>query len=139
MDKIVQLTKDEYDDLFEKANLNQKKIKQLARKMYDEKGCSRIDIRFEMNKHYESISFKPVVWVSDTEMYEIPYEAKKKIIKEFSYQMNKFMMRKFGEKIRYVNIFRDETEKLRHFKLAFIGLTVFGWLSALALVILSFN
>jgi len=50
--RIVQLSEYEYNQLQEKAELNDGKIRDLAEKYYQERGVFRIDIRVELQDKY---------------------------------------------------------------------------------------
>ena len=52
MEKIIQLEEREYNQLQEKAELNDTKIRDLAEKYYQERGVFRIDIRVGFQEKY---------------------------------------------------------------------------------------
>ena len=73
MERIVQLRDYEYNNLVEKANLNEKQIDEKAQKLYKERGVAAIDIKLNHeNNNYES-SFRfdcsAFVWYKDEKFY----------------------------------------------------------------------
>ena len=51
-ERIYQLRESEYNELFGKAKLNDKEIKELAEKYYQERGVFRIDLRVGLQDKY---------------------------------------------------------------------------------------
>jgi hypothetical protein len=138
MKTIVQISEKEYKELAEKANYNQAEIERLAREMYEEKGVFRIELEIQVQREYnESISFEVKNWVSDKDRYELSYEARHKIMKYANKKMQELMTRKFGRQINDINFWNKRLKLLRNWKWKFIGLTVFGWLAALAILIIN--
>lgn len=52
MEKIIQLEEREYNQLFDKASLNETQIRELAEQYYQDRGVFRIDIKAEVAGNY---------------------------------------------------------------------------------------
>ncbi|MDR2384184.1 MAG: hypothetical protein LBD80_00780 [Tannerella sp.] len=138
MKRIIQISEKEYKELAEKASYNQVEIERLAREMYEKKGVFRIELEISVHQDYhEVISFNVTSWVSDTDRYELSYEARHKIMEYAQKKMQDLMTRKFGRQINNINLWNKRLDSLRKWKWKFIGLTVFGWLAALAILIIN--
>jgi hypothetical protein len=139
MDSIVQLRYREYKKLAQEASYNQNEIERLAREMYEQKGAFKIELEIKAESEYnETISFEIQGWVSDYDRYELSYKDKKRIIEYGRKKLEDLMQRKFGRQINDINLWNSRLTSLRNWKWKFIGLTVFGWFAALALLIINF-
>ena len=114
MKEIVQLTREEYESLAEKAGHNEKEILRQARKLYEENGICGIilDIECECD-------------VSDRYSFKVSSHA------------TEMMTRKFGRQIEDINHWNTLARRMELVRWKFIGLTVFGWLAALALAVIT--
>ena len=142
MNKIVQLSEREYKELFEKAKLNQDEIEKLAVKMYQDKGTFEIILKIDCDSDYYQIYnfnvHSHIYQSGELEKFEIPYEERKKIVKYVDQKVLAFMKKRFGTQITDINRYKQRLILLRNWKYKFIGITIFGWIAALALVLLIF-
>ena len=146
MEKIIQLSQNEYDKMHEMANVNQSEIERLAKEMYEKKGTFEISISIEVKDDYtRGIVFRPNAIVRDygnsrnnyNERYEVPYEQGRKIAEYAERKMNQLFEKKFGRQIHNINLWNKRFDLLRNWRMKFIGWTIFGWLAALALVLIA--
>jgi hypothetical protein len=138
MKTIVQISETEYKELADKANYNTGEIERLAREMYEKKGVFRIELEIDVENEFRGvISFKVNSWINTANKYELSYEERLKIMKYAQEKIRTLMQRKFGRQINDINFWNKRLDLLRHWKWKFIGLTVFGWLAALAILIIN--
>jgi hypothetical protein len=144
MEKTVQLSESEYKELSEKAGYNQNQIEELAVKMYQEKGAKTIQIEMDIkqDKYADLFDFNVSVWVKDNDGYKVEklqlsYEDRQRIIKFVKGKIEELFQRNFSRSIANINNWNDRLKKLRNWKWKFIDFTVFGWLAALALVLIA--
>ena len=142
MNKIVQLTEHEYNELRKQASYNQNKIEKRALEMYQENGTFEISLRidFDDRDYSEKVKFRVWSYIDDKGdlcKFQIPYKDRKRIIKFADIRVYDFMERRFGQQIKYINIYKDQLRHLRNWKKKFIGLTIFGWLAAIALCLIA--
>jgi len=143
MNKIIQLSECEYNKLYEKASVNQIDIERLAQEMYETKGTFEIRMSIALSEdRRERISFYPSGYIVDydgegNKKYQIPYKEAKKIVDFTTRRMNEYFELVFGKQIHDVNLYTAKKRALRDWKLKFIGFTIFGWLAALALVLVT--
>ena len=141
MKEIVQLTKEEYGKLQEAANYNQDEIVKLAEEMYQKNGTFKIKLTIDCQSDYlETIDFKVYSYITETgelERFSIPYNDRREIVKFVDEKMLDLMQREFGRQITNINLWNKRFDLLRNWKLKFIGLTIFGWLAAFAILVIS--
>lgn len=139
MEKITQLTESEYTKLFAKAYLNESEIERMAKEMYEKKGTFGIELEIDCKQDYhETISFHAYSYVKDLDgKFPLSEKDKRRIADFVDSRALKMMEKKFGRQISNINIWNKRIELLRNWKMKFIGLTVFGWLAALALLIVA--
>ena len=144
MDKIVQLTEHEYNELQERANYNQSEIEKCALEMYQEKGTFEIklSVDFDDRDYHETIKFRVWSYIDDKgdlDKFQLPYKDRERIVEYVNRKTYEFMERKFGRQIKYANAWNDRLRYLRNWKIKFIGLTIFGWLAAIALCLIAIS
>lgn len=139
MEKVIQLKESEYNKLFESANINQSNIEKMAKAMYEERGTFEIKLEIDCQQDYnETISFRAYSYVRDWDgKFPLSEKDKRKIADFVDRRALKMMEKKFGRQIRSINFWNKRFDLLRNWKMKFIGLTVFGWLAALVLVIIA--
>lgn len=139
MKEIVQLTREEYESLAEKAGYNEKEILRQARKLYEENGICGIilDIECECDVS-DSFSFKVSSYVREGKTgYSISYEDRRRLQEFVDRHATRMMARKFGKQIEDINHWNTLARRMELIRWKFIGLTVFGWLAALALAVIT--
>ena len=105
MKEIVQLTREEYESLAEKAGHNEKEILRQARKLYEENGICGIilDIECECDVS-DRYSFKVSSYVREGKTgYSISYEDRRRLQEFVDSHATEMMTRKFGRQIEDIN------------------------------------
>lgn len=72
MRKIIQIDESEYNQLVDKANLNEKQIEEKALALYEEKGVAKVDVTVRTNNSsYSTRFFKydGYVWYKDERFF----------------------------------------------------------------------
>jgi hypothetical protein len=144
MQAIVQLSQKEYEELSKQASYNKNQIEELAEKMYREKGTFEIKINMEIEENdwegHTTVCLDSYIRDYDRYgkyKYEIPYSEKKQISEFVNNQLTKKFERNFGKQIHNRNLYKDKILEFQTLKNKFICLAVFGWLAALALVLIA--
>lgn len=137
VNKIVQLSEWEYDRLADKANASDKKIEELAEKMYKEKGAYEISLSLELKNDIEDrLTIRPYSYFRDWDKFEVSMPDKKRLAKFVKTRAQYYMEKEFGSHITNINYLLEERKKLKLTKFKFIGLTIAGWLGALMLTLM---
>ena len=139
MERIIQLSESEYNKLQSDADMKHNEILRRAEELYQKKGTYGIKLEIDCQQDYlDELSFKASSYVKDWDgRFPISEDDKEKIIKFVNRRALKMMEDKFGRQIKNINIWNKRLELLRNWKMKFIGLTIFGWLAALALLIVA--
>ncbi|MEG1007524.1 MAG: hypothetical protein RSO15_14795 [Bacteroides sp.] len=139
MEKIIQLKESEYNKLFESANLKESEVERMAKEMYEKKGTFSINLELDCKQDYQdTITLKAYSYVKDWDgKYPLSEKDKRRIADFVDYRATKMMEKKFGRQITNINLWNTRLDLLRNWKLKFIGLTIFGWLAALALLLIA--
>ena len=143
MEKIVQLSNYRYEELFEKANLNDALIKKMAKEMYEKEGMAKlqIDIAFRDERYteYNSRDIKLDVRAY-TLSNEKGFELTKESIKQLSiFAKNRtidYMEDRFGRNITKLNYLSGDIKQFKKMRNTFMVVTALGWLLALGGLIL---
>ena len=139
MKKIVQLDETDYNELLEKANYNEEMIEAKVKDLYLNKGIPRFKIEIDFEKgYYDVIKFnvKHCYLLEDNKFYTLPYEDARKICRYAERKIRELAISQFGRQINDINLWNKRLKLLRNWKLKFIGLTIFGWLVAIGLMVL---
>ena len=112
-ERIYQLRDSEYKDLFEKAKLNDKGIKELAEKYYQERGVFRIDIRVGLQDKYNGDTvFYTNVFSCENGLYKndnfrpiITEKGRRKIERILSDACTETFENKFCDAIKFRNYY----------------------------------
>lgn len=139
MERIVQLKESEYNKLKKDAEMKYSEITRRAEEMYKEKGTYGINLELDCGNDYqEEIKFKAYSYVKDWNgQFPISETDKRRIVEFVNDRALEMMEKKFGRQISNINFCRNHIEHLHSWKYKFIGLTIFGWLAALGLVIVA--
>ena len=139
MERIVQLRDYEYNNLVEKANLNEKQIDEKAQKLYKERGVAAIDIKLSHeNNDYES-SFRfdcsAFVWYKDEKFY-ISEQLRKRLGEILKDTMLFEMRQAYGSHEKLYNVLKRRSKNLSIWKWLMSVVAVSGWIAfALCLII----
>lgn len=142
-EKIVQLSEYEYNQLQEKAELNDGKIRDLAEKYYQERGVFRIDIRTGFQDKYngETIHYT-TVFSTENGLYKndefspiITEKGRRKIERILSDACHETFERKFGDAIEFKNRYADALRRFTITRWIAYTIAFSGWGVAAVLLI----
>ncbi len=134
MKEIVQLTKDEYQEISDLAKLNEKQINDKAEKLYKKKGFYEMQIKLEFKSNYFGhLTFKPKTYISDCNKFELKVEDKRKIVKFTQEKIKRFFEINFGKHLVKLNNIAKIEEDLKRRTSLLKGFYLLGWLMALVM------
>lgn len=141
--RIVQLSGYEYNQLQEKAELNDGKIRDLAEKYYQERGVFRIDIRVGFQDKYNGDTvFYTNVFSHENGLYKndefspiITEKGRRKIERILSDACMETFENKFGDAIKFKNSYAEALERFSLIRWIAYTIAFSGWGIAAALII----
>ncbi|PTL34558.1 hypothetical protein C7120_09285 [Prevotella sp. oral taxon 376] len=141
--RIVQLSEYEYNELQEKAELNDGKIRDLAKKYYQEHGVFRIDIRVGFQDKYNGDTvFYTNVFSHENGLYKndefgpiITEKGRRKIERILSDACTETFERKFGDAIEFKNRYADALRRFTITRCIAYTIAFSGWGVAAVLLI----
>lgn len=141
--RIVQLSWYEYNQLQEKAELNDGKIRDLAEKYYQERGVFRIDIRVGFQDKYNGDTvFYTNVFSHENGLYKndefgpiITEKGRRKIESILSDACTETFENKFGDAIKFRNSYAEALERFSIVRWIAYTIAFSGWGVAAALII----
>ena len=142
-ERIYQLRESEYNELFEKAKLNDKEIKELAEKYYQERGVFRIDIRTELQDKYNGDTvFSTNVFSHENGLYKndefspiITEKGRRKIERILSDACIETFKNNFGDAIKFKNNYAKALESFSLAKWIAFTIAFSGWGVAAAFIL----
>lgn len=142
-EKIVQLSEYEYNQLQEKAELNDGKIRDLAEKYYQERGVFRIDIRTVLQDKYNGDTvYYTSVFSTENGLYKndgfspiITEKGRRKIERILSDACTETFENKFGDAIKFKNSYADVLRRFTVTRWIAYTIAFSGWGVAVALII----
>lgn len=142
-ERIYQLRESEYNELFEKAKLNDKEIKELAQQYYQERGVFRIDIRVGLQDKYNGDTvYYTDVFSCENGLYKddgfspiITEKGRRKIERILSDACMETFENKFGDAIKFKNSYAKALESFSIAKWIAYTIAFSGWGVAAALII----
>ena len=140
---IVQLSEYEYNQLQEKAELNDGKIRELAEKYYQERGVFRIDIRTGLQDKYNGDTiYYTNVFSTENGLYKndefnpiITEKGRRKIEQILSDACHETFESKFGDAIKFKNHYADALRRFTITKWIAYTIAFSGWGVAAVLLI----
>lgn len=143
MEKIIQLEEREYNQLQEKAELNDTKIRDLAEKYYQERGVFRIDIRVGFQEKYNGDTvYYSHVFSHENGLYKndefspiITEKGRRKIERILSDACMETFENKFGDAIKFKNSYAEALERFSIVRWIAYTIAFSGWGVAAALII----
>ena len=143
MEKIIQLEEREYNQLQEKAELNDTKIRDLAEKYYQERGVFRVDIRVGLQDKYNGDTiYYTDVFSHENGLYKndefspiITEKGRRKIERILSDACMKTFENKFGDAIKFKNSYAEALERFSMARWIAYTIAFSGWGVAAALII----
>lgn len=141
--RIVQLSEYEYNQLREKAVLNDTKIRDLAEKYYQERGVFRIDIRVGLQDKYNGDTvYYTDVFSCENGLYKndgfspiITEKGRRKIERILSGACMETFENKFGDAIKFKNSYAKALESFSIAKWIAYTIAFSGWGVAAVLLI----
>lgn len=141
--KIIQLSEYEYNQLQEKAELNDGKIRDLAEKYYQERGVFRIDIRIGFQDKYNGDTvFYTNVFSHENGLYRndefspiITEKGRRKIERILSDACTETFENKFGDAVKFKNRYADVLRRFTVTRWIAYTIAFSGWGVAAALII----
>lgn len=145
-ERIYQLRESEYNELSEKAKLNDKEIKELAEKYYQERGVFRIDIRVGLQDKYNGDTvFYTNVFSHENGLYKndefspiITEKGRRKIERILSDACQETFENKFGDAIKFRNYYAKALESFSIARRIAYAIAFSGWGVATAVVLYHF-
>ncbi len=143
MEKIIQLEEREYNQLQEKAELNDTKIRDLAEKYYQERGVFRIDIRVGLQEKYNGDTvYYSHVFSHENGLYKndefspiITEKGRRKIERILSDACMETFENKFGDAIKFKNSYAEALERFSIVRWIAYTIAFSGWGVTAALII----
>lgn len=140
--RIVQLSEYEYNQLQEKAELNDTKIRELAEKYYQERGVFRVDIRVGLQDKYNGDTvFYANVFSHENGLYKndefspiITEKGRRKIERILSDACIETFENKFGDAVKFKNGYVKALESFSIVKWIAYTIAFSGWGVAAALI-----
>lgn len=142
-EKIVQLSEYEYNQLQEKAELTDTKIRDLAEKYYQERGVFRIDIRIGLQDKYNGdtvyytnvFSYENGLYKNDGFSPIITEKGRRKIEMILFDACTETFENKFGDAIKFKNSYAEALERFSIVRWIAYTIAFSGWGVAAALII----
>ena len=144
--RIVQLSEYEYNQLREKAVLNDTKIRDLAEKYYQERGVFRIDIRVGLQDKYNGDTvFYTNVFSCENGLYKndkfnpiITEKGRRKIERILSDACQETFENKFGDAIKFRNYYAEALDNFSIARRIAYAIAFSGWGVATAVILYYF-
>jgi len=145
-ERIYQLSEYEYNQLQEKAELNDGKIRDLAEKYYQERGVFRIDLRVGLQDKYNGDTvFYTNVFSHENGLYKndkfnpiITEKGRRKIEMILSDACQETFENKFGDAIKFRNYYAESLECFSIAKWIAYTIAFSGWGVATAVILYHF-
>ena len=134
-EKIVQLSEYEYNQLQEKAELNDTKIHDLAEKYYQERGVFRIDIKVGFQDKYNGDTvYYNHVFSTENGLYKneafspiITEKGRRKIERILSDACTESFENKFGDAVKFKNRYADALKRFAITRWIAYTIAFSGW------------
>lgn len=137
MRKIVQIDESEYDQLVDKANLNEKQIEERAIALYEEKGVAEVEITVRTDDNtYSTRYFKcnGFVWYKDNRFF-IPENLRNRL-KNFIVEFVRYKVNQDYEKPeRLVRYYNKKVDLLNYARYILYAVAASGWAVAAVLFV----
>lgn len=135
VNRIVQLSEYEYNQLQEKAELNETKIRDLAEKYYQERGVFRIDIKVGLQDKYNGDTvYYTSVFSTENGLYRddgfspiITEKGRRKIERILSDACTESFENKFGDAIKFKNRYADALRRFAITRWIAYTIAFSGW------------
>lgn len=143
MEKIIQLEEREYNQLFDKASLNENQIRELAEQYYRDRGVFRIDIKAEVAGNYTGyLNYKTFSFTAENGLYcrnafasIISERGRRKIESIMEKLAKETLQNKFGDIIGVRNHYQALANKFAMLRWICYIIAISGWTVATILII----
>lgn len=129
MEKIVQLRDYEYNELYEKAKLNEQQIEEKALSLWKEKGVAEIHITVDTNKDWRDeyyIKCFTSFWYKDGK-FQIQEDVRNRFEKIIKSAVQNRAKEEFGDPVKYVNILNKRIYYVARLKVILYAIAASGW------------
>lgn len=134
-EKIVQLSEYDYNQLQEKAELNETKIRDLAEKYYQERGVFRIDIKVGFQDKYNGDTvYYTHVFSTENGLYKneafspiVTEKGRRKIERILSDACTESFENKFGDAVKFKNRYADALRRFAITRWIAYTIAFSGW------------
>jgi len=146
MKKIVQLTDTEYQELYDKATLNDEQITAKAHELYEKKGIHSFEVEM---RHVSREKYGSSSYISDTvtvssddwkdkegEHYHLEGDTAEKFATFLKTQVSDYMRKTYGRQIDDVNYCHQLRKREEEWQRLYAWLIIIGWLAAIILAVL---
>lgn len=137
MKKIVQLRDYEYNELYEKAKLNEQQIEEKALSLWKEKGVAEIHITVNTNKDWRDeyyIKCFTSLWYKDGK-FQIQEDIRSRFEKIIKSAVQNRAKEEFGDPVKYVNRLNKRIYDVSRLKVILYAIAASGWAVASAIAI----
>ena len=131
MEKIIQLKEYEYNELVEKAKLNEQQINDKAISLWEQKGVAEIIVKLDIKKDWYSernIKCSSFLWYKN-EKFHIPEDVRlrfSEIIKDY---VSEIAEEEIGEPVKNINKLNQEYKAIAYFKYIMYAIAASGWVA----------
>lgn len=150
-ERIYQLRESEYNDLFEKAKLNDKEIKELAEKYYQERGVFKITLDTSVKLKYDDTfigdraTFNVNTYCFENGMYKqdgfnplLSEKDRRRVEQMITRICEDTFYENYGDVIKCRNTISNVLSKLQYFKFILYMIAFSGWGVATAVILYHF-
>ena len=137
MEKIVQLKDYEYNELYEKAKLNEQQIEEKALSLWKEKGVAEIHITVSTIKNYKDeyyIKCFASLWYKDGK-FQIQEDVRSRFEKIIESAVQNRAEEEFGDLVNTQNILNKRLHDVSRLKVILYAIAASGW--AVASIVLA--
>ena len=129
MEKIVQLKDYEYNELYEKAKLNEQQIEEKALSLWKEKGVAEIHITVSTIKNYKDeyyIKCFASLWYKDGK-FQIQEDVRSRFEKIIESAVQNRAEEEFGDLVNTRNILNKRLHDVSRLKVILYAIAASGW------------
>lgn len=129
MEKIVQLKDYEYNELYEKAKLNEQQIEEKALSLWKEKGVAEIHITVSTIKNYKDeyyIKCFASLWYKDGK-FQIQEDVRSRFEKIIESAVQNRAEEEFGDLVNTLNILNKRLHDVSRLKVILYAIAASGW------------
>lgn len=136
MRKIIQIDESEYNELVEKARLNEKQIEEKALELYEEKGVAKIEITVRTHSDcYSTRYFKceSSVWYKDSRFF-ISEKLRNRLEKFISEYVQYKINQDYQTPGKLMSYYNKQLKMLNYARYIFYCVAMSGWAAFVTLL-----